>query len=117
MGKTEKKEHKTREPADFGPQIHDEKEKKAPKEKKQPKAPTEKQAETFVDTQIEQIDIDEFTQYLAKFGKSYIDFEQFQQRLKNWKATDKFIWEHSWNKGSNYKLAHNKFSDWSQAEF
>jgi len=35
----------------------------------------------------------------------------------NWKQSEKFIQENSWDKRAHYKLAHNKFSDWSEKEF
>ena len=38
-------------------------------------------------------------------------------RMFNWKQSEKFIQENSWDKRAHYKLAHNKFSDWSEKEF
>ena len=61
--------------------------------------------------------MDRFAKYLAKFSKSYIDQAEFKLRLINWKKTDDFIKQHSWNKHRAYKVDHNKFSDWSEAEY
>ena len=38
-------------------------------------------------------------------------------RLWNWKQSEKYIKEHSWDARAHYKLAHNKFSDYSEKEF
>ena len=35
--------------------------------------------------------VDRFVRYCAKFGKSYIDNEEFKLRLINWKRADDFI--------------------------
>ena len=61
--------------------------------------------------------MDRFVRYCATYGKSYIDQMEFRLRLINWKRTDDFIKEHSWNKRRAYKIGHNKFSDWSDAEY
>jgi C1A family cysteine protease len=64
---------------------------------------------------IQQNDL-EFLNYLAQHSKSYDTLEQFNYRLSNWIKTNDFINEET-TKGLNYKLGHNKFSDWSRSEY
>ena len=37
--------------------------------------------------------------------------------MYNWKKTDKFIQEKNWDPNAHYTVGHNKFSDWTQAEY
>jgi len=64
---------------------------------------------------IQQNDL-EFLNYIAQHSKSYDTIEQYNYRLSNWISMNDFINEESL-KGLNYKLGHNKFSDWSRSEY
>lgn len=57
-----------------------------------------------------------FLQYITKYGKSYTNLSEFNYRMALFKATDQFINDHNSLLGSGYRLGHNKFSDYSQAE-
>jgi len=61
--------------------------------------------------------MEKFIKYCADFGKSYINRDEFALRLRNWKRTEKFIQSKAWDARSHYKVGHNKFSDWTQAEY
>ena len=56
-------------------------------------------------------------QYCSNFGKSYVNQQEFKLRLLNWKRSEKFIQEQSWDGRRHYKIAHNKFSDWTKPEY
>ena len=71
----------------------------------------------FVASELEAGDLERFVQYCSDFGKSYINKSAFKARLWQWKQSDKFIKENSWNPRAHYKLAHNKFSDWTHKEY
>jgi len=71
----------------------------------------------FVKTELDNGDLEKFTKYCAEFGKSYINKIEFKLRLYQWKQNDKFIKKESWEKRPHYKVAHNKFSDWSKEEY
>ena len=71
----------------------------------------------FVASELEAGDMERFVQYCSDFGKSYINKSAFKARLWQWKQSDKFIKENSWNARAHYKLAHNKFSDWTAKEY
>ena len=71
-------------------------------------------AKTFIDAEIKDGHLDKFVQYCAKFGKSYVNQAEFKLRLRNWKQAEKFIEQFS---SSQFKVGHNKFSDWSDKEY
>ncbi len=58
----------------------------------------------------------QFLNYVAEHSKSYDTVEEFNYRMANWIKTHEWILEET-AKGLNYKLGHNKFSDWSRAEY
>jgi C1A family cysteine protease len=55
-------------------------------------------------------------QYVAKFGKNYANIEEFEQRLEVFTEKHTFIQAHD-VEATGYALAHNQFSDWTQAEY
>lgn len=57
----------------------------------------------------------EFAQYLAKFGKTYLSEEEHTARLANFAKTHFIIEEHN-AAGKSWTLAHNFMSDWSETE-
>ena len=61
--------------------------------------------------------MERFVQYCAEFGKSYINQQEFKMRLFNWKKSDEFIKAQEWDVRRDYKVGHNKFSDWSDREY
>jgi C1A family cysteine protease len=58
----------------------------------------------------------EFLNFIAQHSKSYNTIEEYNLRLAHWTNTNNFINEET-NKGLNFKLGHNKFSDWSRTEY
>ena len=54
-----------------------------------------------------------FLEWTATHGKQYTNAEEFEKRQRNWFDTELEIRRKG---NSTYKLAHNKFSDWSTAE-
>ena len=67
--------------------------------------------------EVDDGDMARFIQFCADFGKSYINHADFLMRLTNWVQNDKFIKDNNWDGRRHYKVAHNKFSDWSASEF
>ena len=63
---------------------------------------------------------DTFTQkymnYLSQQGKSYNSIDEFNVRLANFIAIDKFIEEWNALENETHTVGHNFLSDWSQAE-
>jgi hypothetical protein len=57
-----------------------------------------------------------YMHYLSKQNKNYKTVEEFEQRLQNFIATDKFIEEWNANEEKTHTVGHNFLSDWSQAE-
>jgi cathepsin L len=57
----------------------------------------------------------EYMMYVAEHGKSYITSEEFEVRKALYIQTDAIIEAHNETE-SSYKLGHNKFSDWTDAE-
>lgn len=57
----------------------------------------------------------EFMQYISKHGRSYASLAEYEFRKALYTNADAVIKEHNANQGS-YRLAHNKFSDRSEAE-
>ena len=57
----------------------------------------------------------EYMMYVAEHGKSYITAEEFEVRKALYIQTDAIIEAHNETE-SSYKLGHNKFSDWTDAE-
>ena len=57
----------------------------------------------------------EYMMYVAEHGKSYITSEEFEIRKALYIQTDAIIEAHNETE-SSYKLGHNKFSDWTDAE-
>ena len=58
----------------------------------------------------------EFSMYAARFNKIYADVEEFSARLERFMHYDRLIREHNASE-SNFKLGHNQFSDWTDAEY
>ncbi len=54
-----------------------------------------------------------FATYTAKWGKSYTNEAEYNLRFRNWKEADLFINNYS---NPTMKVAHNRFSDWTQEE-
>ena len=52
-------------------------------------------------------------EWTATFGKQYASREAFEARQRNWFDTELRIRS---NVNSNFKMAHNAFSDWSDEE-
>jgi len=57
-----------------------------------------------------------FMQYIMEWGKSYGTSEEYEFRLGVWMSKEAFIQEHNMTNAS-YKVAHNQFSDWTDAEY
>jgi len=57
-----------------------------------------------------------FINYVAKFGKSYATKEEYATRLGQFAIKDAVIAEENAAQ-SSYTLAHNKFSDYTDAEY
>jgi len=57
----------------------------------------------------------QYMQYVAEHGKSYITSEEFAIRKALYIQSDAIIVAHNETE-SSYKLGHNKFSDWTDAE-
>ena len=58
----------------------------------------------------------EYMNYLATFGKTMNDIEEFEARLENYVATDLEIKRINESQDM-HRAAHNQFSDWSQEEY
>ena len=64
-----------------------------------------------------------FMNYAATFNKVYEDVEEFALRLERFAHWHKIITEHNSLDGANgffhknFKLGHNQFSDWTDAEY
>ena len=65
---------------------------------------------------VESEDSFHFMQYISKYGKSYSSVQEYETRFENWLVKNKAINEHN-ALISSYKMAHNKFSDWSESEW
>merc|ERR1711990_1286926 len=59
----------------------------------------------------------QFLNYVAEHAKNYDTVEEFNFRFANWIQNHEFILEEEKVLGRKFKLGHNKFSDWSRAEF
>ena len=57
-----------------------------------------------------------FLGYITQFGKSYQSVADYELRLREFAVKHAYIQEHN-QTDSNYKLGHNKFSDWTDAEY
>ena len=66
-----------------------------------------------VNSQYEQ----EFMMWAMRFGKSYQSVEEFTLRIGNYIKTHLEIEEFNARPTKTVTLAHNKFSDWSDAEY
>ena len=64
---------------------------------------------------LHQIEL-KYMNYLAQFGKTMNDMEEFETRLEYFAATDFDVEEI--NAGNNtWTAGHNQFSDWSEEEY
>lgn len=62
--------------------------------------------------------VEEFEEWMEKFGKSYHSVEERFKRLKVWVANHEFIQAHNnQTPKSSHTVAHNKFSDMTSDEF
>lgn len=57
-----------------------------------------------------------FINFVAKYGKSYGTKEEYQFRLQQFAKNDAAIEEENATQ-VNYRLAHNKMSDWTEMEY
>jgi hypothetical protein len=57
-----------------------------------------------------------YMQYLSSHGKSYNSIEEFNMRLENFIAIDKFIEEWNAQENKTSTVGHNFLSDWTQEE-
>jgi len=57
-----------------------------------------------------------YMQYLSNQSKSYNSIEEFDMRLQNFIAIDKFIEEWNAQEDKTHTVGHNFISDWTQAE-
>ena len=57
----------------------------------------------------------EFMQYVVEFNKSYESLNEYQMRKELFAAKNEFIKAHNATE-SSYKVGHNKFSDYTEAE-
>ena len=66
---------------------------------------------------VSAIDTDEldFMNYASKYGKAYDTVEEFIYRKEIFLAKNLLIKAHN-SRPSNFKLGHNKFTDWSNDE-
>jgi len=55
-------------------------------------------------------------EFVGKHGKSYKSMEEFEMRLGMYNKKDTFIKGHMLGEEKSYKLGHNHFSDWTDAE-
>merc|ERR1712166_146400 len=59
-----------------------------------------------------------FMKYIAEHNKNYGTIEEYTARFNRFAEMDKYIEEvNAPNSGSTHTAGHNKFSDWTQAEF
>ena len=58
---------------------------------------------------------EKFLQYVAAHGKSYATVQEFNLRMGLFERAEKFIEEH--NATATFQVGHNKFSDWTEAEY
>ena len=58
-----------------------------------------------------------FVMWAVQHNKSYATIEEFGVRLENWIKTHEAIETVNSTKGETVVLGHNKFSDWSDAEY
>jgi len=56
-----------------------------------------------------------FMNFIAVHGKSYDTIEEYNHRMSRFSAIESFITEEN-AKDLSYKVGHNKFSDWTDAE-
>ena len=59
----------------------------------------------------------QFIDYVAKFNKTYETVEDFDFRKEQWLKTHAFIQENNNSGNSTHIAGHNKFSDYTDAEF
>jgi len=57
-----------------------------------------------------------FFNFITKFGKSYATMEEYTFRFAEFADKHAFIQEHNAEQ-NDYKLGHNKMSDWTDAEY
>jgi C1A family cysteine protease len=57
-----------------------------------------------------------YNQYLAEFGKTFNNVEEFNTRLQHFAELDAKIEAHNATE-SSFTLGHNQFSDWSHDEY
>jgi hypothetical protein len=68
-------------------------------------------------TQMNQTEF-EFMKYIARHNKNYGTVEEYNARLNRFLETDAFINEvNAPNSEYTHTAGHNKFSDWTKAEF
>ena len=55
--------------------------------------------------------------YVSKYNKAYDTIEEFEMRLNNFNKVEEQIRNHQERNDVSHTLAHNQFSDWTDAEF
>ena len=58
----------------------------------------------------------QYLEHLTKFARNITSMEELELRLGNFERTHEWIEEHNAT-GANWVAAHNKFSDWTDAEY
>ena len=58
-----------------------------------------------------------FMNYVSKYNKAYDTIEEFEMRLNNFNKVEEQIRNHQERNDVSHTLAHNQFSDWTDAEF
>jgi len=60
----------------------------------------------------------EFVMWMSRYNKAYTTLAEFNERYGHWAVIDKFVNEvNEPGSGYTHTARHNKFSDWSPAEF
>ena len=58
-----------------------------------------------------------YANYLAEFGKTTNDVDEFNMRMENFSIIDEFVDEHNSNTNHSHVAGHNQFSDWTRGEY
>merc|ERR1719223_2593453 len=57
-----------------------------------------------------------FFGYIVQFGKSYSSVQEYEMRLREFAVKHQFINSHN-DSETSFKVGHNQFSDWTEAEY
>lgn len=73
---------------------------------------------SFASAEVMHMNEFEFMKYISVHNKSYGTREEYNARLANFIRSDDYIkMVNAPSSGSTHRAGHNKFSDWSEAEF